>query len=207
MVQVKSPASFRPAGAFPSATRNAEIRDQLKALFNPPRAHLYSIGTVGSQFTGSFATRTPTVIGFDSTRGHLWYDEAYDGSQIVDAARLGFTIQVAGRYKIIANWSWVATSATSTRWLGIHQDTLLSANGTTLSTAAPMLAERYVQALTTTPTAPHINATTINIEVTEPLVQGTTLQICVWQNSTANINFDQASGQGRCFFEIRRVSS
>lgn len=211
MAQNPNPVSFKPTIAFPSSSRNSQIRDQLNTMFNPPRAHLYSAGALGTQFIATTSSPpAPVIVGFDGTRGHKWYDQSYDGSSLVDANRLGFTIQISGRYKTIINWSWPWSSSYASGgyflWVGLHMDSSLLANGTSVSNTSGIIVAKATNTDANTTTYP----TTLNLTYTAPLAAGTTLQVAVagiGPTPGFNANFDQANGQDRCFFETRRVSS
>lgn len=200
------PSTYMPGDQLVHADLNATngLKGMQNAAFNMPRAKLVFTGT-GSNTSGV----QPIAATFGTGLGSTQYDQAYDGSLMVDSvSRRGFQIKIPGTYRIQARWAW-ADSASATaglRYLGLYQafntfanagtavgDTIAGISGNSTDALDWDIGRRIAS-----------NPPTPRLDVTLPFIKGMCLQLGVCQNSTVTLGW--LAGAEKCWFSIHMIS-
>lgn len=204
---IKNPKTWMPGitgqadSQWTDTELDRELRDQLRALYNPPRASLLRT-TAGTAMANS---TQPTILSFTTTE----YDTAYDGSVMTDVTRHAIFIRQAGLYVVRAQWAWVGTASTSgVRFLGlIKSQTLPFAVGTAVGNPAGAANSgdgflRWAHGRRTDGGTP---PAVLKLGGIWPLTPGNVLQIAGAQNTGATLAADAAAGKIK--FQALRIAA
>ncbi|MGH3521367.1 MAG: hypothetical protein ACRDU4_00745 [Mycobacterium sp.] len=182
------PATLMPRDQLTAAGLNANVRDPLKAGFRRPRAKLIytqaaSLGT-GTQ---------PLALGWDSpTHGSTIYDDAFDGSTMVNAGANGFQVVIPDTYRIRGRvtWAYNASASAGVRYLGLYLDynNFVSIGGAIGAVPSGVYGDAqalrfdYCRWINGAPCS-------AKIDHTMPLIEGACLQLGIFQNSGVSLAY------------------
>jgi hypothetical protein len=194
------PATFMPGDQLTNAKLNGDLKLSQMSQFQPPRAKMIYT-KADSIITGT----QPLAPSFDvaSTRGSTVFDDAWDGSKLVNSsAANGFQIQIPGKYRVRARWTWqyLSTASAGVRYLGLYMN--YNSNFVTVggNIGAPpsgvfgdinALQWDYCRWINGGPCS-------ASIDITMPLIQGACLQLGIFQNSGVTLPYQ--NGAQFCWF-------
>lgn len=181
------PATSMPNDQLLAVGLNANVRDPLRAGFQRPRAKL-----IYTQAASLGSGTQPLALGWDAAGSHgsTVYDDAYDGSKLVNVGTPGangFQIKIPDIYRIRARitWAYNASASAGVRYLGLYQNynnsfiAIGSAIGSIPSGVygdPQALQYDYARWINGAPCS-------AKIDITMPCVEGTCLQLGIFQNS------------------------
>lgn len=185
------PETYMPNDALTSVRLNRDHKLAQMSQFQPARAKLiYTAGSVAASGT------QPLALGWDAARGSTVYDDAFDGSKLVNTGSPGangFQIQIPGKYRIRGRMSWqyLSTATAGVRYLGLYQNynnTFVAVGSAIGAPATGAFGDSNAVTWDYGRFLPGVPSTA-RIDITIPLIQGACLQLGTCQNSTVSLSY------------------